>query len=613
MKSHFRNHRATGRLGASAVSMTRDTLRAWLAGTALAAGVLLTAHDAGAAPPQRSAEGPWAKARLLVVAKPGLPDAEVDKAVRAEGGKGKRIGNSRIFVIDLPAQASESAARARLKNHPHFESVELDQLASANFTPNDPYYGSQWHLAKIDAAGAWQHTRGAGVTIAILDSGVDASHPDLRDRLVPGWNFYDSNSNTADVHGHGTAVAGAAAASTNNAAGVAAIAGESRIMPVRIADANAYAYWSTVAQGVTWAADNGARVINISYVGVAGSSTVRSAAQYARDRGALVVVCAGNNGRDEGISPTTTMIPVSATDGGDGKTSWSSWGSFVALSAPGADIWTTSRGGSYQPWSGTSLASPITAGVIAAMMAANPSLTPAQIESLLFSTAVDLGAAGRDPYFGYGRVNASAAVAAAAQAGSTVRSADTTPPTVAIGSPAGSSTVSGLTTVDVAANDDTGVSKVELWVNGALLATDTSAPYSFSWDTTRVNNGSASLQARAFDAAGNVATSSTVTVNVANAATADTTPPVVALTNPAPGSVVSGTVRVTANGSDNGGVTGLTMSLFINGKRVATTTGSSTLSYSWSTRKIPAGTYTIQVVARDAAGNSASQSVTVQR
>ena len=360
------------------------------------------------------------------------------------------------------------------------------------------------------------------MTIAILDSGVDAGHPDLQARLVPGWNFYDNNSNTADVHGHGTAVAGAAAASTNNAAGVAAIAGEARIMPVRIADANAYAYWSTVAQGVTWAADNGARVINISYVGVAGSSTVRSAAQYAKDRGGLVVVCAGNNGRDEGISPTTTMIPVSATDGGDGKTSWSSWGSFVAMSAPGADIWTTSRGGAYQPWNGTSFASPITAGVIATMMAANPSLKPAEVESLLFGTAVDLGSAGRDPYFGFGRVNAAAAVVAAAQAGSTARSADITALTVAIGSPAVSATVSGLTTVDVAANDNVGVSKVELWVNGALLATDTSAPYSFSWDTTRVNNGSASLQARAFDAAGNAATSSTVAVNVSNAAAADT-------------------------------------------------------------------------------------------
>lgn len=611
MQSHGQKPAAAGHVRKPSASH-RAASR--LAATALATGFLAAAAGAQAAPPQRSAEGPWAKARLLVVAKPGLPDSEVDKAVKGEGGKGKRLGHSRIFVVDLPPQASETAVRARLKNHPHFESVELDQLVSASYTPNDPYYGSQWHLPKIDAAGAWQYTRGAGVTIAILDSGVDASHPDLQSRLVPGWNFYDNNANTADVHGHGTAVAGAAAASTNNAAGVAAVAGEARIMPVRIADANAYAYWSTVAQGVTWAADNGARVINISYVGVAGSSTVRSAAQYAKDRGGLVVVCAGNNGKDEGISPTTTMIPVAATDGSDNKTSWSSWGSFVAMSAPGADIWTTSRGGSYQPWSGTSLASPITAGVVAAMMSANPSLKPADIEGLLFGTAVDLGAAGRDPYYGHGRLNAAAAVAAAAQAITVARAADTQAPTVGIASPAASSSVSGVATVDVTATDNVGVSRVELWVNGSLLATDTSAPYSFSWDTTRVANGTASLQARAFDAAGNAATSSSVAVNVANsAAAADTTPPVVALTNPAAGTKVSGTVRIAASGSDDSGVAGLTMSLFINGTRVATATGSGSLSYSWNTRKIAAGTYTIRVDARDAAGNSTSQSIIVQR
>ena len=127
-------HPATGQLGLLAVSTARDAIRARLAATALAAGLLVMASGADAAPPQRSAEGPWAKARLLVVAKPGLADAEVDKAVKGEGGKGKRIGNSRIFVIDLPAQASETAVRARLKNHPHFESVELDQQVSANFT-----------------------------------------------------------------------------------------------------------------------------------------------------------------------------------------------------------------------------------------------------------------------------------------------------------------------------------------------------------------------------------------------------------------------------------------------------------------------------------------------
>lgn len=583
-----------------------------LGAVAFAVGVLLCGGKAEAAPPERSTEGPWAKARLLVVAKPGLSGDEVDKVAKGQGGRATRIGQSNIFTIDLPAQASETAVRARLQNNPHFESVEFDQVVSANYTPNDPYYGSQWHLAKINSAGAWNITRGSGVTIAILDSGVDATHADLKDRLVPGWNFYDNNSNTSDVHGHGTAVAGAAAAATNNSTGVAAVAGEAKIMPVRIADANAYAYWSTVAKGVTWATDNGARVINISYVGVAASSTVQAASQYAKDRGGLVIVCAGNNGKDEGFAPTATMIPVSATDSSDNKTSWSSWGNFVAMSAPGASIWTTTRGGTYKTWNGTSFASPITAGVVAMMMAANPGLRNTDVENLLFGTADDLGAAGRDPYFGYGRVNAGVAVAAAAQATVTVKTTDTQAPSVGISSPGASSTVAGLTTVNVSATDNAGVGKVELWVNGTLLATDTTAPYSFAWDTTKAANGAASLTAKAFDAAGNAATSS-VTVNVANAVVADTTPPSVALTNPTAGSKVSGSVKVNASASDNQGVSGLSMALFINGRRVATSTGSSALSYTWNTRKIATGSYTLQVEARDAAGNVASTSTTVTR
>src|SRR5262249_46069930 len=141
--------------------------------------------------------------------------------------------------------------------------------------------------------------------------GINASHPDLAARMVPGWNFYDNNANTTDVHGHGTAVAGGAAATLNNGVGVAAVAGAARLMPVRIADANAYAYWSTVAQGVTSAADNGARIANISYVGVAGSASVQSAANYMKSKGGLVIAAAGNNGIEETIAPTSSMIVVS--------------------------------------------------------------------------------------------------------------------------------------------------------------------------------------------------------------------------------------------------------------------------------------------------------------
>jgi hypothetical protein len=549
-----------------------------------------------------------AKGRVLVHANAGLSDEAVDGIVKAHGGKARRIGKSDLFVVDLPGNASEVAVQARLAHNPHLKFAELDRRVEPGFAANDPYLGSQWHLSKINASAAWDVARGQGVTIAILDTGVAASHPDLAANLVPGWNVYGNNADTSDPHGHGTAVAGAAAAVFNNGQGVASVAGSAKIMPVRIADANAYAYWSTVAQGLTWAADNGARVANISYVGVAGSAAVQSAAQYMKSKGGLVIVCAGNNGKDEGITPSSTMIPVSATNSTDAKASWSSFGSFVAVSAPGQDIWTTTRTGGYQAWWGTSMASPVVAGVVASMMAAKPTLSAAQVESLLYSTSVDLGAAGRDPLFGHGRVNAYAAVAAAASA----VAADTQAPTASITSPGGGSTVSGDVTVNVSASDNVGVTRVELRANGSLLATDISAPYQFAWDTTKLANGNASLVATAYDAAGNSKASSSVTLASPPPPVADTTPPVVTISNPVNGGKVSGNVAVKVAATDNAGTSTLRQTLYINGKSAATATGGA-LNYTWNTRKAATGSYTLQAVAVDAAGNSSSVQVGVTK
>ena len=567
------------------------------------------ATSALAAPPQRSGEGPWAKARVLVMPNAGLSAGELDKIVAEHGGKATRLTSHGLHVVELPDNASESDVAGRLSRHPHLKFAELDKQVKGAGAANDPYFGSAWHLSRLAAPTAWNSSQGLGVTIAIIDTGVDATHADLVPNLVPGWNFVDNNANTGDVHGHGTGVAGAAAASTNNGVGVSAVAGQSKIMPVRIADANAYAYWSTIAQGVTWAADHGARVINISYEQLLLSSTVISAAQYAKSKGALVVVAAGNSGIDEGFTPTTALIAVSATDSGDLLTSWSSRGNYVSIAAPGLNIWSTVRGGGYGAWWGTSVASPVTAGVVALMMSAKPGLSSSQIESLLFSSADDLGAPGRDSMYGYGRVNAAAAVQAAMSV--VVPPPDTQAPTVSITSPSASVSVSGVANVAVAANDNVGVSKVELRSNGVLVATDTSAPFSFSWDTRNGANGMSSLVARACDAAGNCADSAAVAVNVANAA--DLTPPTVSIGSPFNGSRVTGTVSVTAQASDNSGLAGLSLTLYINGARAASSSGTGTLSYSWNTRKVASGTYQLRVDAVDAAGNRSSTSIAVSR
>ena len=550
----------------------------------------------------------WVKGRLVVQTRAGLPDAELAEVLKPHGGKSRRIGKTDLFIIDLPSGMSEQAVLSQLEHHPYLKFAELDAIVKPAFVPNDPYLGSEWHLATIGATAAWDRSQGTGVVIAVLDTGVDATHPDLAARIVPGWNVYDNNSNTADVTGHGTAVAGTAAASMNNSAGVAGVAGAARIMPMRICDLSGNATGSSIAQALTYAADHGARVANISFGGVPGNSTVQTAAQYMKNKGGLVVVAAGNNGVNENITPSTTMISVSAVEQTDVKTTWSSYGSFVTVAAPGNTIWTTTRGGGYGQWWGTSFASPVAAGTLALMMAARPDLPNTTIESLLASTAVDLGAAGRDIYYGYGRVNASAAVNAAVAA----TASDTQAPSVAITSPTGGSSVGGVVAVNVSASDNVGVTRVELRANGNTVATDTSSPFAFSWDSRTVANGSASLVAYAFDAAGNSKASSAVSVGVSNTVVADTTAPTVQITNPASGAQVSGMVSVNVSASDNAGAAGITQSLYIDGGLRATGTGGS-LSYNWNSRKVSPGSHTIQAIARDAAGNQTTTTVQVSK
>lgn len=550
----------------------------------------------------------FAKGRVIVHARAGLADAEVAKIAAPHGGKARRIGNSDLFIIDLPANASETAVANLLAHHPQLKFAELDAIIKPALVTNDPYLGSEWHTTKIGAPTAWDSTQGAGVTIAIVDSGVDATHPDLAANIVAGWNFYDNNSNTADVTGHGTAVAGAAAAVSNNGAGVSGVAGAAKIMPLRVSDTGGGATGSAIAQALTYAADHGVRVANVSFAGVPGNTTIQSAAQYMKGKGGLVVVAAGNNGINENITPTTTMISVSSTESTDLLSTFSSYGSYVAVSAPGDYIWSTTRGGGYGQWWGTSFASPVAAGVVALMMSARPDLPNTQIESLLYSSATDLGAAGRDIYYGYGRVNASAGVAAA-KASARV---DDQAPSSSIAAPLVGATVSGLVPVNASAADNVGVTRVDLQVNGKTVASDSVSPYAFSWDSTTVANGTAGLVAVAFDAAGNSKASTSVSVTVANAVVADSTPPTVAISNPASGSKVSGTVNVSANASDNAGSGGIKQSIYLDGKLVATGTGAS-LSWSWNTRKASAGSHTIQAVAQDAAGNKSSSSVLVSR
>jgi thermitase len=444
-----------------------------------------------------------AKGRVLVGAAPGIDVA------RQAGGKARALGAG-SHVVEVPS-GSEQATVARLRRNPVFAFAELDCRATPDLVPNDPGIG--WHLGTIGAASAWDASTGAGMVIAILDSGIDCAHPDLV--CVSGWNFVNDNADTSDVWGHGTKVAGTAAAVVNNAIGVAGVAGHARVMPVRVSDSSGIAYWSDMAAGLTWATDRGARVANMSFGSISSSATVMNAAKYLRDRGGLAFSSAGNSNADPGYAEVPQLIVVAATDSSDAKAGFSSFGNFVRLSAPGVAISTTTWWQAYATVNGTSFSAPIVAGVAALVMSANPGLTNSQVESILFSTAVDLGAAGRDPYFGYGRVDAAAAVAAA---GVVVppppppppppSPTDTTPPAVVIASPLDGARLGQNVRINASASDASGIASMSVAIDGQVRATSSAGSIYFTWNVKKIAAGAHTITVRAVDKAGNSAAAS---------------------------------------------------------------------------------------------------------
>lgn len=548
----------------------------------------------------------WVDGELLIGFRAGVGPAGRYALYRDHGASFvEEIGqNTRVVRIRVPALALEALKR-RMERRPEIKFVEKNYVFEPALLPNDLQYASQWHLPKILAPQAWDLTQGApGAVIAILDSGVDATHPDLAGKLVAGYNTYSNSTDTVDQFGHGTEVAGAAGALTNNLEGVAGVAGTAPLMPVRVTDAMGRATSASIANGIVWAADHGARVANLSFNGIAGNATIRTAAEYAYKHGTLVVAASGNCACVDPTPENPYVLSVSATDETDSLAYFSSTGAFVDLSAPGTNILTTARFGLYAAESGTSLASPIVAGVAALMFSANPALTPAIVTQLMEATAFDPGGNGYDQGFGHGRVEAFAAVSAAT---GYVPPPDTTVPIIAMSAPLQGASVSATTVVDVLASDNVGVVKVDLYVNDIYFVTDTASPHSFAWDTSAQPNGTYTLYAVATDAAGNSASTTPVSVTVSNAPP-DITLPTVSIGAPAAGATVSGSTTVSATASDNVGVT--KVELYIDGALYGTDT-TSPYSFAWNTTQSGDGSHTLQVVAADAAGNVASAVRTV--
>jgi thermitase len=282
------------------------------------------------------------------------------------------------------------------------------------YVPNDPIIG--WHHSAIGSAYAWGYTMGSPtIKVAVCDTGIASSHPDLSANMaLPGFNSVDNSTNTEPGYPHGTAVASALAATSNNGIGIAGAAGAVRILPGKISndDANGFATLSDATECIRWAADQGAKVVNLSH-SFGNTSSLDSAAQYLRGKGGLLIACAGNQGSDlSGQSDVASYIIVGATDESGYHVSWSNYGTPIDIVAPGNNvyaIWLPYN--DYLPCWGTSLATPLVAGAAALIYSINPNFTPSQVENFLFSTANNLG---DGKIYGNGGLNAAAAVEAAA-------------------------------------------------------------------------------------------------------------------------------------------------------------------------------------------------------
>lgn len=330
----------------------------------------------------------------------------------------------------LEVDASRAAELvSELQNTPGIIEVTEDYPLELTWTPNDPGFlnGEQWSLDKLGADIAWEFSTGESVTVAVIDSGIDHNHPDLVGRIVPGYNFIDDNADTTDLCGHGTHVAGIVAAATDNAVGVAGLAPQALIMPVKVIGENCQGSYSRLMQGIIYAVDQGARVISITSGGGFDHTALHDAIQYAREKGVLVAVSAGNRGNAEPFYPGSyeESFTVAGTDSNDTQYTMSNYGQQIDIAAPGVNIystfWRADEGSSYAYMTGTSMAAPHVAGVAALVLALDPKLSLADLETLLITSAVDLGEEGWDEIFGWGRLNAWRAVAAVSPATGNVR------------------------------------------------------------------------------------------------------------------------------------------------------------------------------------------------
>ena len=295
-----------------------------------------------------------------------------------------------------------------LESNPDVEYVEPDHMLDITYTPNDPYLSYQYHHDRINSKKAWDRTKGSSdVKVAVLDDGFDTNHEELRYQIHSNY----STASTFSTNDHGTHVSGIIGASMNNSTYGSGVAPDSQLVLIDVFETDR-AYTSDIITGIYIAVDVDADIINMSLGGYYYNSSFDAAVQYAHNNGLVIVAAAGNDAVNIPMYPASynNVISVGSTDNYDSRSYFSNYGTTIDIVAPGSNIWSTLPYGKFGGMSGTSMASPIVAGVAALIKSNEPNLSNIEIENRLIETAVDLGGAGYDIYYGHGKVDAATAL-----------------------------------------------------------------------------------------------------------------------------------------------------------------------------------------------------------
>jgi serine protease len=373
--------------------------------------------------------------QIIVQFRVGVPESVIAQMNEKNQAKvAYRSQSARFRVLSFPEAIPPQAMANIYAHNPNVEYAELNYIAHASVFPNDPRYRLQWHLDNATYGGigmeeAWPLSTGT-VTVAVVDTGVREGGPDGIGTIIRGRDFVNGDNDPTDDHGHGTHVAGTIAQQTNNGVGVAGVAPGCSILAVKVLDAGGSGAYAWVADGIRYAADHGAKVINMSLGGRSASTTLESALAYAYGQGVTIVCASGNDG-----SPTRVHYPaaynayciaVGATRYDEAVAYYSNCGSALDLTAPGGDLTVDQNGDGYGDgvlqetyysggwgywfFQGTSMATPHVAGVAALVIAKGIATSPDEVRNVLQSTAKDRGASGWDSRYGWGIVDAYAAL-----------------------------------------------------------------------------------------------------------------------------------------------------------------------------------------------------------